>query len=105
MKILLIYRGSAQSLLARSQHPSVNLFLLAISRKMARSQQELPTHTVTADLGRGDGVCRRQSGDGGAHAGERGPTGAQRGRMRHRLPEEAEARPEELPVVATEHSE
>jgi len=72
---------------------------------MACSQQEFPTHAAAADLGRGDRVCRRQSGSGGAHAGERGSTGAQRGRMRHRLPEEAEARPEELPVVAAEHSE
>lgn len=72
---------------------------------MACSQQELPTHATAADLGRGDRVRRRQSGDRGAHAGERGPAGAQRGRVRHRLPEEAEAGPKELPVVAAERSE
>lgn len=72
---------------------------------MACSQQEFPTHAIAANLGRGDRVCQRQSGDRSAHAGERRSAGAQRGRVRHRLPEETEIRPEELPVVATEHSE
>lgn len=70
---------------------------------MACSQQELSTHAAAADLGRGDRVRRRQSGSGCAHAG--GPAGAQRGRVRHRLPEEAETGAAELSMVAAKHSE
>lgn len=49
---------------------------------MACSQQELSAHATAADLGRGDRVRRGQSG-GCAYTGERGPAGAQRGRVRH----------------------
>lgn len=67
----------------RSFAASISKFRFSwLSRKMACSQQELPTHATTADLGRGDRV-RRQSGGGCAYAGERGPAGAQRGRVRH----------------------
>lgn len=72
---------------------------------MACSQQELPTYATAADLGRGDRVRQRQPRGRGSHAGEWRSAGAQRGRVRHRLSEEAEAGPEELSVVATEHSE
>lgn len=72
---------------------------------MACSQQKLLTHATAANLGRGDRVRQRQSGDRGAHAGEWRSAGAQRSRVRHRLPEEAETGPEELSVVTTEHSE
>jgi len=72
---------------------------------MACSQQELSTHTTTADLGRGDRVRQQQSGDGCTHAGERRPTGAQRGRVRHRFSEEAETGTAKLFVVAAKHSE
>lgn len=69
-------------LIVHSQHPSVSFVCFFwLSRKMACSQQEFSTHATTADLGRGDRV-RRQSG-GCAYAGERGPAGAQRGRVRH----------------------
>jgi len=78
-----------------------SFFLL--SRKMACSQQEFSTYTTTADLGRGDCVRRWQSG--GGCAGERGPTGAQRGRMRYRLPEETETGTAKLSMVAAKHSE
>lgn len=71
---------------------------------MACSQQELSTHTTASDLGRGDCI-RRQSRGGCAHAGERGPAGAQRGRVRHRFPEEAETGAAKLPVVAAKYSE
>lgn len=71
---------------------------------MACSQQELSAHASAADLGRGDRV-RRQSGGGCAYAGKRGSAGAQRGRVRHWFPEEAETWPEELLVVTAEYSE
>lgn len=72
-----------------------------LSRKMACSQQELSANVTAADLGRGDRI-RQQSGSG--CAGEWGPTGAQRSRVRHRFTEEAETRSEEFSVVAAEHS-
>lgn len=70
---------------------------------MACSQQELPTYTSAADLGRGDRVRRWQSG--GGCTGERGPTRTQRGRVRYRLPEETETGTAKLSMVATKHSE
>lgn len=93
------------SIIKRSFATSVSkIVFFWLSRKMACSQQELSTHTTAADFGRGDRLRRRQSG-GCAHAGERGPTGAQRGRVRHRFSEEIEIGVAKLPMVAAKHSE
>lgn len=83
--------------------PVVSSFLW-LSRKMACSQQELSTHIITADIGRGDYIRRRQSGKRSAR--EWRPfrqAGAQRGRVRYRFLEEAETRFEKLPLVKAEH--
>ena len=72
---------------------------------MACSQQELSTHIITADIGRGDHVRRRQSGKRGTREWRSfRQAGAQRSRVRYRLLEKAETRPEELPMVKAEHS-
>lgn len=70
---------------------------------MACSQQELSTHIVTAYIGRGDHVRGRQSGERGGR--EWRQAGAERGRVRYRLLEEAETRLEKLPLVEAEHPE
>lgn len=68
---------------------------------MACSQQELSTHIVTAYIGRGDHVRGRQSGERSGR--EWRQAGAERGRVRYRLLEEAETRFEKLPLVEAEH--
>lgn len=81
----------------------LDVLLSLFCPQMACSQQKLAAHAITADIGRGDHV-RRQSGK-RSGGGPFRSAGAQRGRVRHRFLEEAEARPEELSVVKAEHPE
>ena len=78
--------------------------LCAPHAKMARAEQEQPAHDTAPGLRSGDSLRRRRR-----RRRQRSPSvisrpespGDERGRVRHRLAEEAEAGPEELAVVET----